>query len=110
MKIGTIGAGQIADEILKGVQAAEGVSCGAVYSRGRDTGAALAERFGVDLSGTLVMRYPDFVCTCERAKDTWGVNSAQIQGERGFLHVKDSCNWFSEVTPEIRGGRRRYNT
>ena len=270
MRIGTIGTGQIVHEILKGVQAAEGVSCGAVYSRRRETGAALAERFGVekvytdleaflsdgdldviyiaspnslhaqharlalehgkhvwlekpftptlgeaedlfrlaeerdlflleavttqslpnyktlrellpqvgrvkivqccysqyssrydallagetpnvfnpafaggalmdlnfynvafavslfgtpleasyyanrhengvDLSGVLVMRYPDFICTCEGAKDTWGVNSAQIQGERGFLYVKDGCNWFSEVTLETKEGRRQYN-
>lgn len=65
---------------------------------------------GVDLSGVLVMRYPDFVCTCEAAKDTWGVNSAQIQGEKGFLYVRDGCNWFSEVMLETKEGRRRFNS
>lgn len=39
MNIGTIGTGQIVREILKGVQMTEGVSCGAVYSRKRETGA-----------------------------------------------------------------------
>ena len=61
---------------------------------------------GVDVSGVAVLRYPDFVCTCEGAKDTWGVNAVQIQGEEGFLYVKDGANWLSEVTLETKGGRR----
>lgn len=64
---------------------------------------------GVDVSGVLVMRYPGFVCTCEGAKDTWGVNSAQIQGEKGFLHIKDGCSGFSEVTLETKEGRQQFN-
>lgn len=72
----------------------------------------LANRYenGVNTSGVLVLRYPDFICTCEGAKDTWGVNSAQIQGENGFLYVKDGCNWFSEVTLETKEGYRRFNS
>lgn len=57
-------------------------------------------RFGdlVDTSGVLVMQYPDFVSQCAGAKDTWGVNSVQIQGEKGYLYVKDGSGAFSEVT------------
>lgn len=65
---------------------------------------------GVDTSGVLVLRYPGFVCTCQGAKDTWGVNAAQIQGEGGFLYVKDGCNWFSQVTLETREGRENFNS
>lgn len=61
---------------------------------------------GVDVSGVAVLRYPDFVCTCEGAKDTWGVNAVQIQGEEGFLYVRDGANWISEVTLETKGGHR----
>lgn len=64
---------------------------------------------GVDTSGVLVLRYPDFLCTCEGAKDTWGVNSAQIQGEQGFLYVEDGSNCFSRVTLETREGRECFN-
>lgn len=65
---------------------------------------------GVDVSGVAVLRYPGFVCTCEGAKDTWGVNAVQIQGEEGFLYIKDGANWLSEVTLETKGGRReRFN-
>lgn len=65
---------------------------------------------GVDTSGVLVLRYPDFVCTCEGAKDTWGVNAVQIQGEEGFLYGRDGCNWLTEVILETREGRTRYNS
>ena len=64
---------------------------------------------GVDTSGVLVLRYPDFVCTCEGAKDTWGVNSAQLQGEQGFLYIQDGCNAFTQVTLETRAGRETFN-
>ncbi len=64
---------------------------------------------GVDVSGVLVLRYRDFICTCEGAKDTWGVNSAQIQGEKGFLYVKDGSNWFSEVVLETKETVNRFN-
>lgn len=64
---------------------------------------------GVDVSGVLVLRYENFICTCEGAKDTWGVNSAQIQGESGFLYVKDGCNWFSEVMLETKEITRHFN-
>ncbi|HIQ99680.1 MAG TPA: Gfo/Idh/MocA family oxidoreductase [Candidatus Scybalocola faecavium] len=47
---------------------------------------------GVDTSGILIMTYPDFVCQCTGAKDTWGVNSVQIQGEDGYIYVEGSTN------------------
>lgn len=64
---------------------------------------------GADVSGVLILCYPDFICTCQNTKDTWGVNSAQIQGEKGFLYVKDGCNWFSEVTLETKEKQKVFN-
>lgn len=68
-------------------------------------------RFGdlVDTSGILVMQYPDFVCQCAGAKDTWGVNSVQIQGEQGYLYVKDGSAAFSEVTVVTKTTRETFN-
>jgi scyllo-inositol 2-dehydrogenase (NADP+) len=43
------------------------------------------------------MHYPGFVCECSGAKDTWGVNSVQIQGEKGFLYVTDGSNGCNQV-------------
>lgn len=52
---------------------------------------------GIDTSGILIMHYPGFVCECSGAKDTWGVNSVQIQGEKGFLYVTDGSNGCNQV-------------
>lgn len=64
---------------------------------------------GVDLSGIVIAEYPDFICSCEAAKDTWGENFAQIQGEQGFIFIKDGCNWLSEATLETRTDRQVIN-
>lgn len=64
---------------------------------------------GVDLSGIAILEYPDFICSCEAAKDTWGDNCAQIQGEQGFITVKDGCNWISQVTLETKTNRQIIN-
>ena len=39
-----------------------------------------------------MMIYPDFVCQCTGAKDTWGANGVQIQGEDGYIFVAGSTN------------------
>lgn len=31
------------------------------------------------------------------AKDTWGINFVQIEGEKGYIYIKDGCNAFTEV-------------
>lgn len=65
---------------------------------------------GVDTSGILILKYPDFVAVNEAAKDTWGVNSAQIQGEKGFIYIKDGTNHISQVSIETRDGKKQsYN-
>ena len=48
MKIGTIGSGFIVRTILSKVAVAEGIECGAVYSRNYETGKKLAADFGVE--------------------------------------------------------------
>ena len=52
---------------------------------------------GVDTSGILVLEYDDFVASCAGAKDTWGVNFVQIEGEKGFLYVKDGPQALAEI-------------
>lgn len=52
---------------------------------------------GIDTSGILTMKYPDFVCECTGAKDTWGINSAQIMGEDGYIYIKDGVNSCKEI-------------
>lgn len=59
---------------------------------------------GIDTSGIAVLVYPDFVCQCTGAKDTWGVNSVQIQGEDGYIFVEGSTNANGGVRIVTRDG------
>lgn len=56
-------------------------------------------RYGdlADTSGIMLMRYADFVCEASGAKDTWGVNYVQIEGEKGYIYVRDGSNGLAEV-------------
>ncbi len=56
-------------------------------------------RYGslADTSGVMVMCYDGFVCQLAGAKDTWGVNFFQIEGEKGYIYIKDGSNGIAEV-------------
>lgn len=51
----------------------------------------------VDTSGVLVLKYPDFVSSNVGAKDTWGINFVQIEGEKGYIYIKDGSNALAEI-------------
>lgn len=51
----------------------------------------------VDTSGLLVLKYKDFVSQCAGAKDTWGVNFFQIEGERGYIYVSGGSNGLDQI-------------
>lgn len=51
----------------------------------------------IDTSGIIHLQYADFTAACAGAKDTWGVNAYQIEGERGFIYVKDGSNGLAEI-------------
>ena len=48
IKLGTIGSGAIVRSILDGVQATDGISLEAVYSRTEKKGRELAEKYGAE--------------------------------------------------------------
>jgi len=52
---------------------------------------------GIDLSGTLIMTYPDFIAQCTGAKDSASLNLAQIQGEKGYIYVRQGANGCREI-------------
>ncbi len=52
---------------------------------------------GVDTSGIAILQYPDFVSECAGAKDTWGDNHVQIQGEKGYLYIAGGPQGLTEV-------------
>lgn len=64
---------------------------------------------GVDTSGILVMQYPDFVCQCTGAKDTWGANGVQIQGEDGYIYIEGSTNASGPVKVVTHAGEQLFD-
>lgn len=47
---------------------------------------------GIDTSGVLVLKYPNFICECVGCKDTTSMNFVLIQGEKGYIHVDKGAN------------------
>lgn len=64
---------------------------------------------GADTSGVVLMKYRDFVSECSGAKDTWGVNSAQIQGEKGYIYIENGANGIESLRVVTRDGEENYN-
>ncbi|MCT1901509.1 Gfo/Idh/MocA family protein [Oceanobacillus sojae] len=56
---------------------------------------------GIDTSGVLVMKYPDFIAECVGAKDSNSMNFGLIQGENGYVHVQDGANVCKKVISHI---------
>lgn len=65
-----------------------------------------ANRYGdlADTSGVMAMQYPGFVSTNAGAKDTWGINFFQIEGEKGYIYIQDGANGISKVRVVTRSG------
>ncbi len=74
----------------------------AVYYANRFPGMA-------DTSGAVVLEYEDFVSSNTGAKDTWGVNFFQIEGEQGFLYIEDGANGLRSVRVVTRTGDELFN-
>lgn len=63
---------------------------------------------GIDTSGCLVLNYPDFVSSNMGAKDTWGVNYMQFEGEKGYIYVKGN-NTLEQIQVVTKTGTQVYN-
>lgn len=63
----------------------------------------------VDTSGTLIMEYNGFISSNTCAKDTWGINYVQIEGENGYIYVKDGCNALTEIKIVTKEGEETIN-
>lgn len=62
-----------------------------------------------DTSGILIMRYEGFVSESAGAKDTWGVNSFQIEGEKGYIYVKSESSRIAEVQVVTKDSEEHFN-
>ena len=63
----------------------------------------------VDSSGVLVMTYDGFVSEAVGAKDTWGVNFFQIEGEKGYIYVENGSNGIAKVKVVTKGSEELFN-
>lgn len=70
-----------------------------------------ANRFanGIDTSGVVTLQYADCVATLSGAKDTWGVNFAQIEGENGYLYAANGANAIESVRVVTRSSDQTFN-
>jgi len=63
----------------------------------------------VDTSGVLILKYPDFISTNAGAKDTRGENFVQIEGEKGYLYIRDGSSRLSEIKLVTEAGEQIVN-
>ena len=62
-----------------------------------------------DTSGILMMQYDGFVSEAAGAKDTWGVNFFQIEGEKGYIYIKDGSGALGEVKVVTKESEEVFN-
>lgn len=62
-----------------------------------------------DTSGIMIMEYDGFVCEASGAKDTWGENFVQIEGELGYLYVRGGSNGLEEVKVVTKDSEQTYS-
>ena len=63
----------------------------------------------VDTSGVAVLEYDGFVSQAVGAKDTWGINFFQIEGEQGYIYVRDGSASLTEVRVVTKAGEEVFN-
>jgi predicted dehydrogenase len=62
-----------------------------------------------DTSGIVVMQYDGFVSESSGAKDTWGVNFFQIEGEKGYIYIKDGSNGLAQIRVVTKNSDEVFN-
>lgn len=64
---------------------------------------------GVDTSGILMLQYPGFVSTNAGSKDAYGVNMVQIEGEKGYIYIRDGSNGIAELRVVTKNSDETFN-
>ncbi|MBQ9504063.1 MAG: Gfo/Idh/MocA family oxidoreductase, partial [Lachnospiraceae bacterium] len=62
-----------------------------------------------DTSGVMLMEYDGFVSTNAGAKDTFGVNFFQIEGEKGYIYITDGSNGLKEIRVVTKTSDETFN-
>lgn len=69
----------------------------------------LYEGSGVDTSGIVSLSYDDMQVTLCGAKDTFGVNFFQIEGEKGYIYVENGPNGLQQIRFVTKEGSETFN-
>ncbi len=64
---------------------------------------------GIDTSGILTLHYDDFLCSLAGAKDTWGENYYQIEGEKGYIRIPGGSNGLASVQVVTADSRETFS-
>ena len=62
-----------------------------------------------DTSGSLILQYDGFVSQNAGAKDTWGVNFFQIEGEKGYIYATTGPAALDEIHVVTKEGEEIFN-
>lgn len=62
-----------------------------------------------DTSGSLILQYNGFVSQNAGAKDTWGVNFFQIEGEKGYIYATTGPAALDEIHVVTKAGEEVFN-
>jgi scyllo-inositol 2-dehydrogenase (NADP+) len=65
---------------------------------------------GIDTSGVVVIKYPNFIAECVGAKDTRSINFVLIQGENGYLHVEHGANGCQNIVLYLKDKEVQLNS
>lgn len=63
----------------------------------------------IDTSGVMVMRYDGFISESAAAKDTWGENFFLVEGEQGYIYIKDGSNGIAQVQVVTKTSNETFN-
>ena len=63
----------------------------------------------IDTSGLLVMKYDGFISQSVGAKDTWGVNYFQIEGEQGYIYIAGGSNGLAQIEVVTKTSSETFN-
>lgn len=62
-----------------------------------------------DTSGIFVMKYNDFISENAGAKDTWGINFFQIEGEKGYIYIENGSNGLKNIRVVTKDSDHTFN-
>ena len=57
---------------------------------------------GVDTSGTLIMKYPEYIAVCTGAKDSASHNGVMIQGTKGYIQMDSRSGIIQNLTLHLK--------